>query len=342
MSGKVDASGAGDPKETHAAGADRAPSNAASAKSTAPFRHEALFYSGAGDFANKVASFIAEGVGRGEPALVVVSAEKIEALRAALGGAPERVHFADMAEVGLNPARIIPAWREFVDANAGGGPFRGVGEPIWAARTPAELVECQRHESLLNVAFADTTGFWLACPYDTATLPDAVLDEAKRSHPFVAFADEHGPSESYSGLGRFSMPFDTPLAAPPPDAETLEFSIETLPAIRRAVRLKAEDAGLSRQRCDDAVFAANEIAANTVRHGGGRGVFRLWTEDGALVCEAKDSGRILNSMAGRERPPDALKPGGLGLWLANQLCDLVQIRTFDDGSVVRLRLGPHS
>ncbi|MGI8873571.1 MAG: hypothetical protein ACR2KP_04455 [Egibacteraceae bacterium] len=33
--------------------------------------------------------------------------------------------------------------------------LRGAGEPIWPERRPAELVECQRHESLLNVAFAD-------------------------------------------------------------------------------------------------------------------------------------------------------------------------------------------
>ena len=30
--------------------------------------------------------------------------------------------------------------------------------------------------------------------------------------------------------------------------------------------------------------------------------------------------------------------GGWGLWLANQLCDLVQLRTLPDGNVVRLHL----
>ena len=29
-------------------------------------------------------------------------------------------------------------------------------------------------------------------------------------------------------------------------------------------------------------------------------------------------------------------PSGFGLWLVNQLCDLVQLRTFPWGSVVRL------
>ena len=53
---------------------------------------------------------------------------------------------------------------------ARGRPMRGIGEPIWAERSPAELVECQRHESLLNVAFAGSAGFYLMCPYDTTSL----------------------------------------------------------------------------------------------------------------------------------------------------------------------------
>ena len=65
-----------------------------------------------------------------------------------------------MAEIGANPACIIPAWRDFVDECAEAGrAIRGIGEPIWADRSPAELVECQRHESLLNLAFADTRSF---------------------------------------------------------------------------------------------------------------------------------------------------------------------------------------
>ena len=32
------------------------------------------------------------------------------------------------------------------------------------------------------------------------------------------------------------------------------------------------------------------------------------------------------------------QPGGRGLWLANQLCDLVQVRTFELGNVVRIHM----
>ena len=116
-----------------------------------------------------------------------------------------------MAELGANPARIIPAWQEFVDAHADlGRPMRGIGEPIWAERSPTELVECQCHEALLNVAFAAAPDFHLICPYDTEQLDADVIAEAERSHPFVAGA----PSGAYRGDHAVPQ-FAEPLPEPP-------------------------------------------------------------------------------------------------------------------------------
>ena len=88
-----------------------------------------------------------------------------------------------MAELGRNPARIIPAWHDFVASRGGsaGEPIRGIGEPIWAGRSDDELVECHRHESLLNLAFADHDDFWLICPYDTEALPAEVIEAGSRA-----------------------------------------------------------------------------------------------------------------------------------------------------------------
>src|SRR4051794_23307367 len=156
------------------------------------FSHEALLYAGKEEFLEGCASFIREGLDSGEPALAVIEPEKIEPLRSMLGQDGDHVLFSDMAEVGANPARIIPAWHDFVADNEGRS-IRGIGEPIWADRSPAELVECQRHESLLNLAFAETPSFRLLCPYDTSVLSQSVIDEAKRSHPhlFTDGAYEH-------------------------------------------------------------------------------------------------------------------------------------------------------
>ena len=104
------------------------------------FRHEALLYANADQFVAGTVPFIRDGIRAGEPVLVVESVAKIEILREALGGDGEAVMFADMAGVGANPARIIPAWQDFVSRHEGATRLRGIGEPIWKERTPDELI----------------------------------------------------------------------------------------------------------------------------------------------------------------------------------------------------------
>src|SRR5206468_1362464 len=100
-----------------------------------------------------------------------VPGRKGDLLRDALDEDAGRVHFADMAQVGANPARIIPAWSAFVQGSAEPGRrMRGIGEPIWADRSPDELVECQHHEELINVAFDGAAPMDLLCPYDKRAL----------------------------------------------------------------------------------------------------------------------------------------------------------------------------
>jgi anti-sigma regulatory factor (Ser/Thr protein kinase) len=104
--------------------------------------------------------------------------------------------------------------------------------------------------------------------------------------------------------------------------------------VRRFV--SAHGAGvLSTDRANDLLLAVNELATNTVRHGGGRGILKAWREPGALICEVTDAGRIQQPLVGRERPRLG-QVGGYGLWLANQLCDLVQVRAFPTGGAVRV------
>jgi anti-sigma regulatory factor (Ser/Thr protein kinase) len=80
----------------------------------------------------------------------------------------------------------------------------------------------------------------------------------------------------------------------------------------------------------------SEVAANSIRYGGGAGSLRYWTQDGALACELRDTGVITDPLAGRVRPPQG-QLGGRGLWFVHQLCDLVQIRSAP-GRGTRIRL----
>ena len=298
------------------------------------FRHEALFYRGEEQFVTEAGAFLGDGIEAGEPMLVVVSSRKIDLLRKRLGPDADKVQFADMQDVGLNPARIIPAWSEFVHEH-GDRPLRGIGEPIWAERSADELVECQRHESLLNVAFAGSADFTLLCPYDTIALGPEVLGEATHSHPFVRDEGTSSTSREYLGLDELSKPFAAPLSGPPASSVDLVFQEGSLGGLRKHVAREASHAGLLDPQSADAATAVNEIASNSLRHAGGWGVLRMWRTDDAFVCEVSDDGRLEDPLVGRIHP-DTDGHAGRGLWIVNQLCDLVQVRSGATGTTVRM------
>jgi anti-sigma regulatory factor (Ser/Thr protein kinase) len=302
------------------------------------FRHEAFLYSDLEELVRKAVAFVREGTEVGEPALVALSADKNERVRGALGSSADGVLFADMEEIGANPGRIIAVWRDFADTcGAGGQPIRGIGEPIWAGRSAPELAECHRHESLLNLAFADGPAFRLLCPYDVSSLEQHVVEEAERTHPYVSDTEVSRASETYRGPDAIAEPFAEPLPEPPADAQDIAFDADSLMNVRAFVGEHAGTLGLTRARGNSLVIAVNEIATNSVRHGGGEGVLRIWRDGQTLICQVEDRGRIEEPLVGRQRPV-LDEAGGRGLWLANQLCDLVQVRSFENGSAVRIHM----
>ena len=300
------------------------------------FRHEALLYAGEDELVARLDPFVREGLAAGEAAMVAVSDRKIRRLRDALGPAAGDVTFVDMDEIGGNPGRIIHAWHEFAEPHlAAERPVRGVGEPISAARSADELVECQRHEELLNVAFGSGPGWTLVCPYDTATLDSDVIAECRCSHPHIR---ENGVAEAsgeYRGLDAISAPFGRSLPEPDTAPDELAFDLSRLVDVRHSVADAARQAHLDDDRAQDLIVAVHEVAANSVRHGGGTGVLRTWNGGAGVTCEIRDAGVITEPLVGRLRPRHAAN-GGNGMWLANQLCDLVQVRSSQAGTVVRL------
>ena len=325
------------------------------------FRHEAFFYVDDDGYASAVAAFLRAGLEADEPVMAVLPAPRLEMVRQALNGSSEHVLMADMADVGRNPARIIPEWRRFVDASSG-GPMRGVGEPLWVGRGRQEGIECHRHEWLLSRAFAADPLLWLVCPYDASGLDAADLAVARRLHPGVfdpadvvrpvagpAAGPEPaalGPDPTAAPLWAEPFPVDDSLPSAPDEVPVdLRFGNGDLAEVRDATGSAAIAAGLEAYRAKELTLAVHEVASNVVRHTGGTGRLRVWTATAgiegpaAVVCEIADNGRaagpIADPMVGRERPSTGLD-SGRGLWLANQLCDLVQLRTSGSGTVVRM------
>jgi anti-sigma regulatory factor (Ser/Thr protein kinase) len=278
---------------------------------------------------------IEEAVEAEAPVMVAVSRERIVRLREALGAAAERVAFVDMRELGGNPARIIPAWREFLRERAlpEAGAL-GIGEPIWAGRTSEEIDECVRHEALLNLAFAGGLAWRLLCPYDLDGLEDHVIEAARRCHPLVAMAGASAVNPAFGPREELPRPFDGHLEEIPERAQEMHFDEAGLPAVRHAVTAWAGPK-LGDEATEELVLAVDEVATNSIRYGGGSGTLRMWSNDDRMLCEVADRGEMEDPLLGRVNPgPDAM--GGRGLWIVNRLCDLVQIRSSAAGSQVRM------
>lgn len=304
------------------------------------FRHEALLYSGPEQFVARTATFVRDALRNEDAVMVAVIEPRASLLREELGADARHVRFIDMAAVGRNPARIIPAWQEWVEESGSTGRgFRGIGEPIWAGRSPAQLVECQQHEALLNAAFDAGPPWWLVCPYDTSTLEPEVVERAHGTHPGLIDGGHTVHSDRYPDP-EFSRSAMLSSALPEP-AEPLyqtRFGVEDLQRIRHAVAVCAASAHVSPSRVDDLVLVANELACNSIEHGGGTGTLRMWCDGRDLVCEVHDRGLITDPLVGR-RKPNPNVGGGAGLWIANLLCDLVQIRsTPQNGTTVRVHV----
>lgn len=267
--------------------------------------------------------------------MVCVIRPRLARLRDELGRLADGVRFVDMGELGRNPARIIPAWQQFVDECAvEGQPVRGVGEPIWAGRRPGEVSECQLHEALLDIAVPPETPLWLLCPYDVGELEEEVLAEARRTHPgFLTsgvarrrgwFAGEHRADDGFH--------VDLPQAGAPTFRRS--FTATDLRVLRDDVLPRP-----SRGRVGRA-----QRRPRTVRPRGGhqqRGP-RPRCGCAAHLARARCSGvrgpRPGSDQRSGDRPPGAgrREPARTGLWMVNQLCDLVQIRSHAAGTTVRL------
>ena len=237
-----------------------------------------------------------------------------------------------------NPARIIPAVMTYARQQTG-RPVSCVGEPIWPGRTAAEMLEATRHEALINLAFRNSPVTFV-CPYDSAGLPGWVMADAASTHPAVVTDGKATASASYLGPSDLPPRCNRALPRPPARAEPLGYR-DDLGPVRSFVLSRAKHAGLTPPRIPDLVLAISELAANTLRHTDGGGTVQVWRSREEVICQVADAGQITDPLIGHRTPPDE-RAGGYGLWLVNQVCDLVQARTGRAGTTIRLHMRLHA
>jgi anti-sigma regulatory factor (Ser/Thr protein kinase) len=303
--------------------------------------HDALLYDSPAELAAVAAPFLLDGLAAGDAAVIATSPATADLLREAVGN-DSGVHVLDRGDVyrARTPAAIATFRRlaELREAE-GARQVRVVGEVDFGP-TERDWLEWQRYEAVINEALA-AWPLWGLCVFDTQRLPEPLLDSALRTHPFVA--SPHGRA----GNPRFTEPEDYLRALPVP-AEPLEATPPRLQAsrvtdfigLRHAVAAELAGVPAADDLVQDFLLAVDEMTSNALRHGGHPVDLRLWVGADRIVCTIGDSGTGWDDPFAGYGPAhgEDLSRGGMGLWLARQLCDHVDITSGPDGALVRLTL----
>ena len=224
----------------------------------------------------------------------------IRLLEDALGADAAAVRFTDMAELGRNPARIIPAWQRV-------RPRARLGPGAWHRRADLGRAARRRARGVPGPRVPDQHG----------------VRGHRRVQPHVSRTTSPGsspPSSTRRAAATRSSPTErtavsraSATAAPSrrrrrrcrrrEGAPTCSASSSTrCPTCASSSAERATAAGLDANKTGQLVLAANELASNSVRHGGGFGVLRVWVDGDAVVCEVRDQGHIGDPLAGRHTP----------------------------------------
>jgi anti-sigma regulatory factor (Ser/Thr protein kinase) len=302
------------------------------------FRHDALLYGSTDEFTAVAAPFLLEGLAEGDAAVIAVGPVLTERLCAAVGDDARVMVLERHALYRSRTPTAITAFRALAaEYAAPGRRVRVVGETDFGT-TSAERSEWQRYEAVINRAFA-AAPLWGLCAFDTGRLPAPLLEAARRTHPQLRTPAGRRPNPDYvdpaAYLGTLPVP-DEPLERTTPALAA--DAVTDFIGLRHAVQQRLAAVAGPRDLVEDFLLAVDEMASNAVRHGRPPVGLRLWTAPGALVCTISDRGCGWEDPFAGYGPAhgEDLSRGGMGLWLARQLCDQVAIRREPASVSVRL------
>lgn len=311
-------------------------------------RHRALIGASDSELVDGTVAFVCAGLDAGEPVVVVCSDETTQLLQQALPDRPQVVWTAWSDVYGNGPAAAITAVRRLgVRHRVAASPVvRVVLEPLPGSE-PETWREWQRYEAVLDhqLGEADRAGddrLLVLCLCDTRRVPTPLVDAVRATHPMLQVDGheqvnpDHVAPEEY--LASLPVPLE-PLESTEPLVHA--DSVRDLRGLRRDLAARAAEARLpsgSQPALEDFLLAVDEMTTNALRHGRPPVDLRLWAGGDRLVCTVTDHGAGLQDPFIGYGPAhgDDLSLGGMGLWLARQLCDHVDITVAGEGVQVRL------
>jgi anti-sigma regulatory factor (Ser/Thr protein kinase) len=301
--------------------------------------HDALLYDSVDELTGAAVPFLQEGLAAGDAAVIAAGARTVGVLAEALDEDP-RVHVLERSDVySARTPTAITAFRRLAERCLAEGisRVRVVGEVDFGP-TQRDWLEWQRYEAVINVALADWP-LWGLCVFDTQRLPEQVLTSTLRTHPNLATPKSRGSNPLFGDPVRYlrSLPVPPePLENTPPRLAALD--VKDFIGLRHAVATELATTDAPREVLEDFLIAVDEVTANAVRHGHPPVDVALWISFDRLVSTVSDGGRGWDDPFAGYAPAhgEDLSRGGMGLWLARQLCDHLDITHHEDGVTVRL------
>jgi anti-sigma regulatory factor (Ser/Thr protein kinase) len=303
------------------------------------YAHDALLFESTDELVGVAVPFLLAGLAAGEAAVIATGADTAAVLLDAVDGDP-RVHVLERDDVySARTPTAITAFRRLAEQRVADGVsrVRVVGE-VDFGRTARDWLEWQRYESVINETLADWP-LWGLCVFDAHRLPEPVLQSALHTHSWIAGTEGRRPNPT------FVPPADylRSLAVPPEPLESTTPrldapDVEDFIGLRHAVAAELATVPAPRELIEDFLLAVDEMTSNALRHGAPPIALRLWIAADRIVCTIADRGPGWDDPFAGYGPAhgDDLSRGGMGLWLARQLCDHVDIYADADGARVRL------
>jgi anti-sigma regulatory factor (Ser/Thr protein kinase) len=303
------------------------------------FIHEALLYDTTDELAAVAAPFLMDGLDAGDAVVIAASTRTATLLTEAVDADP-RVHVLARSDAyrSRTPAAIA-TFRRLAEQRSRGSTrrVRVVGE-VDFGRTEQDWLEWQRYEAVINHALA-ALPLWGLCVFDTQHLPEQVLESAIRTHPDLVTPQGRGTNPLFGEPARYLRALPVPreaLEETPP--RLVEPDVSDFVGLRHAVAAELATVDAPRDLVEDFLLAISEMTSNAFRHGQAPVGLRLWISADRLVCTISDHGPGWDDPFAGYGPAhgDDLSRGGMGLWMARQLCDHVDISRHDQGVTVRL------
>lgn len=301
--------------------------------------HEALLHRSDREFLDVSVPFLRGGVAAGEPTVVALGAGKVDLLRSTLGREARSLSFLPSGAQYVRPSGAIGAYRDLFARHVrdGARQVRVLGA-LPAAATAATWAWWARYEAGVNLAY-DEFPVWSMCTYDARTVREEVLDDVRRTHPYLATAAGQVANPDFVAAAEFlSRPAGgvDPIESTPPLVEL----VDPVPAdARRAADEAARASGCTGTEVRDFVASVSEVVTNALGHGTPPVLLRVWSAADRLVATVTDQGRgPREPTAGLVRAAGSTS-SGTGLWLAHQSCAHVVLGTDPDSFTVRLVVG---